>query len=924
MLHVKILGGLQLTIDGQVVSGFISNKAQGIFYYLLLNRNQVHLRSTLAALFWGEMPDEDAATNLRQAIANLKRLFEPYLDITRHSVAVLAECPLWIDAEAFVQSGDPTLYQGELLKGFSVAECPEFEEWLTTERERFHLLARQCLHKTAQAQIAAGEMPAAIMTLHRALNLDPLQEEFQRQLMLALALDGQRGAALSQFEACRTLLRRELAVEPEVATVRLFQRIRAAQRLHELPAETTPFVGREAEMRELSIRLVDPSCHLITIIGLGGIGKTRLALRAAHRHVQRMLHGAVMVNLTAIETLPQFFSMLAEMLGCSPTGEGGIRAHLLNFLREKHILLLLDNFEQLIGQATEFLTEVIRLAPEVKLMVTSRERLNVRGEWALALQGLPFADDSQPSDQAPMAQTLFWTTARLVRGDDLLTNQERDAVTRICRLVDGMPLAIELAAAWSRLLTCEELASEIASHLMSLETSARDSDERHRSLRAVFDQSWALFTAQERHVLMALAIFPTSFTRKAAEQVARATLPMLFSLVDKMLLRREANQRFSLHDMVRQYLYENLTRGTDFEVVRDAFIAYFVQFMEAREQRLKSSAQLEALNDLEHEIESIHLTWRLAVEKCDAVTIVRLLPGLVTFHDCKSHWALGESLLLSAEAVVKPVDDTTYGMWLSYLAFIYARQDRVQDLEQYANRCLELLSSDQLAHQSSIARTLSALGHLERLRGNYPAAAQYFQQALDIRTALHDEWGRAECYLNLGSVYGRHGQDGEATRFTQQGLEISRVVGDIYQLSRLQILQAVLLERANDFVTAEHLYRSTLTSFEAISSAEGRALCYSGLGNLAYFRHSYPEAQQWYLEALTLYQQLGTREWEGGTLNNLGELARTMGDFGLALDLFRQSLSVFRDIGHHQFVELVQQEIDKTLPYLHKSQGAGH
>lgn len=915
MLVIRMLGGFHLTLDDKPVSGFISSKAQALFCYLVLNRHQPQLRFVLATLFWGEMSDEDASTNLRQAIANLKRLFEPYFDITRQSVAFNTDRPYQLDVEHFEQKEDAQIYRGELLEGFAVPDAPEFEIWLSIERERLHNLALKFIRDLIARQQAEELTEAATVSLRHLLTLDPLAEDVHRQLMLILALSGQRSAALAQYDTCRLILQRELDVEPDAATQRLYQQIKTARNFTNLPPETTPFIGRVSELMTLNQWLRDPTCHLITLVGLGGIGKTRLALHIAHQHHFRNLHGAVLVNLTSINTLDFFLSALADALGFSLGREGTARQQILNYLRTRQLLLVLDNFEHLIEAVSEFLAELIRSAPEVRLLVTSRERLKLQAERVLALDGLPTPTVVHPDEHPFSAQSLFWETASRVRGDDLLTHQSSEAVTRICKLVGGMPLAIELAAAWSRLLTAEEVADEIASSLNSLQSTMRGGESRHQSLRAVFDQSWNLFSVHEQQVLMALSIFENGFTREAALQVAAAGLPVLLTLSDKMLLRRETNQRFSLHEMMRQYLNEKRIQTPGMSTAPTTFIRYYCAYLQEREPRLKSSEQIDLLNEMSYEIDNIHAAWTLATDHHDVQALSALLPGLAVFHDLKSNWAVGETLFQRAESALQQ-DAAALGSLLSYTALFNSRHDHTDLMEHNAQRCLAMLSLDQPDHSASIARALVARGYWNRLHGDYETAIQRFQQALDIRTSIGDQWGCAECYLNLGSALGRSNRDAEALNMAKQGLEISQRQGDRFQLARLQVLLATLLERQQSLEEAEGIYHTALTVFEQLNNIEGRSIAYNGLGNICFFRAHYAEAQGWYLEALTIYQQLGTREWEGGTLNNLGEVARAMGNHQTALEYFQQSRHVFLQLGHQEYADQLQKEIDQTLEHL--------
>ncbi len=922
MLRFHLLGGLQISLDDEPVTGFVSSKVQALLCYIAINRGQTHLRSSLAVLFWGDMPDEDAATNLRQAIANLKRLLEPYVEITRQSILFKTEMPYWLDVEAFETTRDPKWYRGELLAGFGVADAPDFDEWLTTERERLHGLAISALRQEAAVRMSEGQDEVAAASLNRLLRLDPLDEEAHRQSMLLLAISGQRSAALAQYEKCRDVLRRELAVEPEAETTRLYERLRAAQKLTHLPSETTPFVGRGDELTELDRRLRDANCHLITIVGLGGMGKTRLALRAAHRNAQRRLHGAVLVNLASVRTLDSFLSALADGLRFKLMMQGAPRTQLLDFLREKHLLLVLDNVEQLAGTINDFLLDLLQSASDLKMVMTSRQRFNLRGEWVLALHGLPF-DLAQTK---PPAQALFWETARRVRGDDLLTDQSAEAVGTICKLVYGMPLAIELAAAWSRLLTCEELAEEIASNLTGLEaeTEAND-DERHGSLRAVFDYSWRLFSTQEQGVLMALSAFVTSFTREAAQEVAGASLAMLLGLADKMLLQRQAEGRFLLHEMLRQYLVEKLAHSSAAELVQAAYLRYFTAYLERRRARLKTGEQQALLDEMTWDIDNIHAAWEGAVRAGDRAALAGLMPALSLFHNLKSNWRIAESLFRSAEATLDPNDVEIYGAWLSQMAFAFSRLDQPEQTTAHAERCLALLDAENPAHQASIARALLALGYSNGLRGAHGEALAYLERALVLRQRLGDQWDCAQCLLRIGSTHGQRAQIevnygearaaerdvhlAKARAAVEQALEISTRLGDQFLTARLRTSLAALAQMRGDVDESIGLHQMNLVYYEAVDSPDGRSMTLNGLGNVAYMRQDYGQAQAYYHEAIDLARQVGARAWEANALTNLAIVASETNDLRMSRGFYLQAQAIFHALGNETYVTMIENDL---------------
>src|SRR5918912_3333037 len=331
-----------------------------------------------------------------------------------------------------------------------------------------------------------------------------------------------------------------------------------------LPVPRTSFVGRAAELEAIDRLLEDPRCRLLTLVGPGGAGKTRLALEAAARRVDRYPHGVHFVPLASVAS-PEFLApALAESIQFAVDGaHSGFSAQdqLLDYLSERSTLLVLDNFEHLV-EGAGFLSEVIERAPQVELLTTSRERLNVQSEWVFDVDGLGLAENGNGTASAVR---LFVERAEQVVPGFALDDAGYSQVLRICRLVDGMPLGIELAASWASVLSCAEIADEIEGSIDFLATSMRDVPERHRSLRAAIDQSWRLLTDEQRSAFSRLSVFRGSFDRSAAVAVTGADLRLLSELAAKSLLRRPDFGRFELHELLRQYAAEQLRLSPDEE-----------------------------------------------------------------------------------------------------------------------------------------------------------------------------------------------------------------------------------------------------------------------------------------------------------------------------------------------------------------------
>src|SRR5262245_167678 len=324
----------------------------------------------------------------------------------------------------------------------------------------------------------------------------------------------------------------------------------------ELALPPTPLIGREAELAEVTLLLHDPQCRLLTLTGPGGIGKTRLALAAAAQLHDAFAHGVAFVALAPLVGREQVVTAIADALGCVLYGARERAEQLVHYLRDKAVLLVLDNFEHLLVEAAcaDLICSLVRSTAGPTLLVTSREPLDIQEEWVFDVQSLPMPVSAGVDDvQASSAARLFQQRARQAQAGYTLSADDNPSVVRICQLVGGAPLGIELAAAWMRTLSCQEIADEIQRNLDFLATRARDVPERHRSIRAVFEQSWSLLSAEEQRVLRRVAVFRGGFTRAAAEEVGSASLALLSALVAKSLLRRTAQGRYDLHEVLHQY-----------------------------------------------------------------------------------------------------------------------------------------------------------------------------------------------------------------------------------------------------------------------------------------------------------------------------------------------------------------------------------
>jgi DNA-binding SARP family transcriptional activator len=560
-LSLALLGPLSVLRDGQPVSGFESAKVRALLAYLAVEADHPHQRDALAGLFWPEQPDQAARNNLRQALANLRQVIgdrtaaRPALLIAREQIqfnrasdhsldlaafqGLLAACEAHPHrrAEACSSCAERcaravALYRGEFLEGFFLSDSVAFEEWVSLRREELQGRALAALALLTSFHERRGSYERAGAYARSQIELAPWREEAHRQLMRVLVQQGERSAALAQYELCRRMLAEQLGAEPDGATTGLYEQIRAGELCAApagpaaqpaLPLQPTAFVGREAELVDLAEMLETPACRLVTIVGPGGVGKTRLALQVAAGQTHAFADGVVFVALAALSSAEFLAATLADGLQIPLQPQGDPQAQLIAALRPKELLLILDNFEQLLPGAT-LLAEILREASGVTLLVTSRERLDLQWEWVFDLAGLSFPQGDGAGDlEGFSAVQLFVQRARQHRRRFSIAGSAGAAVAEICRLVEGVPLGVELAATSVREHAPAEIAGRIRHALTQLATPSRDVAPRHRSMRAVFDHSWELLSAEERRSFRRLSVFRGGFGDAAAEAVAEAT-----------------------------------------------------------------------------------------------------------------------------------------------------------------------------------------------------------------------------------------------------------------------------------------------------------------------------------------------------------------------------------------------------------------
>jgi predicted ATPase/DNA-binding XRE family transcriptional regulator len=673
-----------------------------------------------------------------------------------------------------------------------------------------------------------------------------------------------------------------------------------AQPALRLPLPPTPLVGREAELATLARLLLDPQCRLLTLVGPGGIGKTRLSIEAAAAQREQFANGACFVSLVSLSSARFIIPAIADALGFVFSGPLEPEVQLLNYLREKCLLLVLDNFEHLL-EGGELLAELLQQAPGVKLLVTSRERLNLQGEWLFDLHGLPVP----PLDQAGRAETysaveLFAQSARRVQAGFELKAEDRPAVVRICHLVEGMPLAIELAAAWVSVLTCQEIACEIERNLDFLANTTRDAPGRHRSLRATFDHSWNLLMADERSVLGRLAVFQGGFEREAAEVIARATLLSLRALVSKSLVRRTERGRYDLHEVVRQYALAHLADNPQDEAAtRERYSDFYLALLRDRETALKSAAQREAIRELTDEIDNVRTAWDWAVRREKFASLGPALRSFGLLSDIRG-W-LGEGIeqleMIVQTLRTKAADEDrqkVLGQALAQQGLLFFRlgqQDRAQTLFEESLAILRPAGDPAL-----LLDPLIFCGIVMYLNGQFDGAHSLLAEGLARAQTAEDPWFTALALFNLGYMASFLSSNLESYEQMQAGLALWRTLGDSrFTALGLNFLSPIAI-RLGRYEEAQAFLQESLRLCTQIGDRWGIGTAYRYLGLAALAQNNIPEAQSLIHKSLELFTELGARWDIVRSLIYLGEAAAAAGDPPEARRIFLQVLQMALEV----------------------------
>ena len=895
---LQLLGSFQ-PVKENTAKRLSLNQTTSLLVYLAFQGDWVS-RSELSFLYWPDVDEATSRYNLRQLIYRARKLaWVENLEITDEALrwAVATDFQSFKDACAKERWEEACQYYGGSFLAGQVTNLASFDNWLElTRRDLEEQWIGASLHYAAELE-RRKQYTEAAAHLQKVLAHNSLAETIVQALMRCLYQANERDQALEVFRTFETQLHDELALEPSSETAQLIEAIESGEPLnihpHNLPAQVTTFFGREEEIAFISERLGDASCRLLTITGPGGIGKTRLALEAAARQLGHFKHGVYLVALASVTSPEGVLSAVADALLLTFSANRDPKAQLSDYLREKDLLLVLDNFEHLLG-AAPLLSNLLKVAPGLALLISSRERLNLRGEWVVELDGLPVPGEDEPRLGDFTSVQLFLESAKRLKPQLSLTTENAPTIAEICRLVDGLPLALELAAGWVQMLSPRAIADEIRRDLNFLETDLQDVPERHRSVRAVFESSWQRLSKEKQIVFKKLSVFHGGFTQEAAKTVTGMSLKDLLTLMQRSLVRQTPDGRFDLHELLKQFASDKLALNQqDLQTVQTTMSEYYLTLLISYADSLNSSAQVDSLPIIRADIANSRAAIIVALETNRLEKLSEALAVLDRYYHLRGRLMEARDLFTHAVTVLEngaETDPTLLNQCQLYLAAALQKMGEMAASRAYLNKVAKVIGK---THSNEQTLLLNLFAKDAFVRGRFEDAKKYYQQVLTITDEQGSALYRKVILLNsLGDVAIRMGKLQQAQAYCEEALTLARRYAGTKAVATTLSKLADLACNAGEYKKATAYFHESLELRRHLGDAYGTALEFNNLATLHHITRHLEKAKPLYEESLNLCKRLGDRPGVAYALGNLGELAFDQGNCQEAIALLEQALDL--------------------------------
>jgi predicted ATPase/DNA-binding SARP family transcriptional activator len=877
-LCVHLLGTFSIELNNVSIR-LPTRKIETLLAYLILHPGK-QTREKLSALLWGDSSQADARASLRQALAILRRQIDKNIVLAdREYVQANSSFPSWVDtlefeekAQRFLaeQSLPPEPFDDELYPGDLLPEY--YDNWILSLREHYRTLYIDVMLRSVEQLRARSEYARAIEYAHRILDMDAANEYAHQHLMFCYITSGDRQKALQQYEACQIALREEFEVEPARETRALFHWIKEsspsipiqAAKITNLPIPISSFVGRARELTQIK-QLVSTK-RLVTLTGAGGSGKTRLAIHAATDLIDAYQEGVWWVELAHLSEASLVPYAVASALGMEVETQQSITEAIIHFLRTRKVLLVLDNCEHLIAASAQLVDALLHACEKLKILATSREALRVKGEqvWAAPTLSVPESAAISEVDQVMRSESvqLFVERTRAVRSEFVLSEGNVMTVAQICQRLDGIPLAIELAAARMKMMSTDQIAARLDDRFGLLTSSARIPDDRHRTLRAVVDWSYDLLSEDERLLFNRLSVFAGGWTIETAEAIcsgegiqAKMVLDLLAHLVDKSLISVDrSGERYTMLETMKAYGLEKLAETGQQEWIVQRHLDYFLELAETADKKLRDSEQLTWLGQVKREPSNLNI----AIERSlnNSITVekgIRLVCamayywGIVGDVNTSRYWlgkAVNESEPLGRTATRARIL-FNMGYWSAFTLFELSASEQ-QVLLEASLDIWNKLGEDYLTEK---AKCLMTLGYILKKDFNDDRGFTLLNESIEIFRERQQTWWQAWA-LHVSTVMYADSPPEEIRRILEKEDVLWHEIGDRIGLANQKWDLGALALKLGDYNGAEKCLQDSLALFEEMDSRGFIIQIFRDLGSVMRGLKQYDQAEWYYKECI--------------------------------------------------------------------------
>jgi predicted ATPase/DNA-binding SARP family transcriptional activator len=941
-LTFQFLGSPQLVLENEPIN--VNRRSiVALLAYLAVNDSgrakRTYTRESLSALLWPDYDQVKAFTNLRHILWEIQKHFgSSWLIANRETIGLQTDANIWVDvhrfesllAEAQTQNDvsgqipllieSVKLYRHHFLSGFSLKNSPTFDEWSLTKADELRHKLTEALTMLTEDYCLLGDAESALQYARRLVTLDPLNESAHRQLMQVYNQVGQHNAALKQYQTFEQSLRKELGLDPQPETRALYKQIRkgdikqsqvgikseAITPPHNLPQQLTSFIGREREQEEI-LHLLTRN-RLVTLTGSGGIGKTRLSLQLGTKVLNQFPDGVWLIELASLanpDLIPQ------AILSALHLGEQADKTHLQVLeeqLNNKKLLLILDNCEHLIEASARVVYTLLTSASQIKILATSREALGISGElsWLVPSLSLPDLKSHLTFEQLNQYESirLFIERALLVRSHFTVDQASVSAIAQICSRLDGIPLAIELAAARVNALGVKQIARRIDDRFRLLTRGSRTTLERHQTLRATIDWSYNLLDANEKKLLARLSVFMGGWTLEAAEQVCVKersefyVLDVMSDLIDKSLVIMDGSTgeaRYHFLETTRQYAHEKLLQSEEDEALRNQHLVYFQDLAEKGNSEITGPRQAEVIDLLDTELDNFRaaLDWCVSIKHIEAA--LQMLGALGWAWDMRGYYnevrSWFEKIRVLGDCARYP---EAYARLLNHLGRFAADFDRRPDAESILEESRAIWLKLGSRGKQGLADVLCFFGMDAQHKGNLDQAESFYKKSLAVAQKCNHQRVIAGSICFLGQIEQQRGQIASAHSLYEQSLELSRRTGDLLLISISGgNLGDLLLEHRN-YEKARPLFDQELEINEKLQFRFGLAATWISFGDLYRREGNYVQAEECLEKSIRVSHDLGMKGRMSYNLYLLGLLALHQNNYSSAVVRFREYFDLGR------------------------------